>query len=207
MAQRRALRFAEDMASGVDDARGMAIIGGCMQVDILDLADKAARCVLRGGPFYTVEDWQDAAQEAAAAIYAAGDRTEGYLFLVAKSAICDWLRSWLRHPRGGALLDYLDYPDDSAPARLIDPVLFDTLARMLEMQRAAKVHEDVRYLQLRTRGYSTDGIAMEMCLSRRNVYAIRERLLPRLERIARGEIPPSRGELISAGKRKARAAC
>ena len=172
--------------------------------DILDLADKAARCVLRGRPFYTAEDWQDAAQEAAAAIYAAGDKPEGYLFLVAKSAICDWLRSWLRHPRGGALLDYLDYADDTAPARQINPALFDDLAQMLEVQRAAKIHEDVCYLQLRTRGYSTDGIALEMQLSRRRVYAIRERLLPRLERIARGEVPPTRGELISAGKKKAR---
>jgi len=154
--------------------------------DILDLSDRAARCVLGRG-HWTRQDWEDAKQEAAAAIWAEGDRHEGILFIAAKHAIIDWLRRWLRSPRGCEYLDYIDHarPPDAAP----DISHLASLAPWLEQQRAMKVNEDIRYLELIVQGYSTDGIALEMGLTRRRVYAIRERLLPRLERIARGETP------------------
>ena len=169
--------------------------------DILDLSDKAARCTLGRWRGWTCEDWQDATQEAATALLTVPpDKGEGYAFLVARSAIYTWLRSWLRHPRGGTLLDYLEYADESGAVR--DPSLvLPTLLPLLQTQGSTKAGEDTRYLSLRLAGYSTDGIALEMGLSRRRVYAIRERLLPRLDRIARGVVPPTRGEAIRAGKR------
>ncbi len=164
---------------------------------ILDLSDKAARTVLRGRPCWTAQDWEDAKQEAARAILEMkGEHREGVLFLQAKHAIIDWLRVWLRHPRGGTILDYLDYAEDAERVRAIS---IEPLRLLLRTQGAAKADEDMRYLALRLQGYSTDGIALEMGLSRRNVYAIRERLLPRLERLARGETPISRADAIRAG--------
>ena len=173
-----------------------------MQLDeILDLADKAARCTLRGRPIWTREDWQDATQEAAIAIWELRHQPEGYVFLAAKSAIYSWLRVWLRHPRGGSLLDYLDYADEKNTPRSLD--WLGSLAPHLHKQGSMKADEELRYLELRLLGFSTEGIAREMKLSRRNVYAIRERLLPRLERIARDEWPISRGDAIRRGRAKA----
>lgn len=172
------------------------------QNDVLDLADKAVRCTLRGRG--TLEDWEDAAQEAAAAIIQVpADKGKGYAFLAAKSAIYDWLRLWLRHPRGGTILDYVRYPQDERQAPTLE--YLPALLPLLEAQGSMKADEETRYLELRMCGYSTDGIALEMGLSRRRVYAIRERLLPRLERIARGKAPPTRSEAVKAGKRRARA--
>lgn len=168
----------------------------CQVVNILDLADKAARCAMRGHG--TVEDWEDATQEAAVAIWAACDKPEGVAFLAGKHAVYDWLRSWLRHPRGGTILDYLDYArEEHHPPRL---EYLNEIAPLLQAQGSMKADEEIRYLELRLRGYSTDGIALEMKLSRRNVYAIRERLMPRLERLSRGVIPPTRGDAIRAGR-------
>lgn len=173
-------------------------------IDILDLADKAARCVLRGRPCWAAQDWQDATQEAARAIWERvqerPDLHEGHLFLAAKSAIYDWLRVWLRHPRGGTLIDYLGYAqgENVRPATCLRE-----LAPLLRRQRSRKVSEDLRYLGLRMAGYSTDGIAQELGISVRNVYAIRERLLPRLERIARNEAAPARRITIREGSRAA----
>lgn len=169
---------------------------------ILDLADRAARCVLGRG-HWTRQDWEDAKQEAAAAIWSGGtNRHEGILFLTAKNAIIDWLRRWLRSPRG---CEYLDYIDHTRAAHAVpDTAYLAALAPWLEQQRAMKVQEDIRYLELRMQGYSTDGIALEMGLTPRRVYAVRERLLPRLERIARGEIPPTHGEAIRAGRARRR---
>jgi DNA-directed RNA polymerase specialized sigma24 family protein len=179
-----------------------ALLGGTMR-DILDLADKAARCTLRGNPYWTPEDWEDATQEAAAAIIALdADKGEGYAFLVAKSAIYSWLRLWLRHPRGGTLMDFLDYAHE--PAEPATHAYLDALRPALHAQGATKAAEDMRYLKLRLEGYSTDGIALEMGISRRRVYAIRERTLPRLERVARGVVPPTRSEAVKAGKARAR---
>ena len=174
-------------------------------IDILDLADKAARCVLGRRPRqWTKQDWEDAIQEGAAAIWALGiERYEGARFLAAKHAIIDWVHAWLRHPRGGTLLDYLDYTEDSSATG--DTIRLAILAPLLEVQRAKKVEEDIRYLELLTQHYSTDGIGMEMGLTRRRVYAIRERLLPRLERIARGEVPPTHSDAVRTGKAQHRA--
>jgi len=153
---------------------------------ILDLADKAVRCVMRRGQ-WSWEEWKDATQEAALAIVAHGPAHEGTLFLVAKHAIIDWLRSWLRTPRGAALFDWRDYKQGDGPDPAWDRRYLAELAPMLDAQRAEKSAEDIRYLELLLAGYSSDGIALELGISRRNVYAIRERLLPRLERLARGE--------------------
>ena len=169
--------------------------------DILDLADKAARCVFRGGRQCTPEDWQDAIQEAACGVVACmgkGETREGALFLAAKHAIYDWLRMWRSHPRGGTILDFLAY--DSDIPHVPDRRYLAALPPMLRQQRAKKIPEDMQYLALRVAGYSTAGIALEMRLSLRNVYAIRERLLPRLARIASHEIPISHGDAIRAGR-------
>lgn len=174
--------------------------------DILDLADKAARCVFRGGWQCTPEDWQDAIQEAACGIVAhmaAGEDREGVLFLAAKHAIYDWLRMWRRHPRGGTILDFVDY-EATAP-HVSDHRYLAALPPMLQQQRAKNIDKDMQYLTLRLAGYSTAGIALEMRLTLRNVYAIRERLLPRLARIACNEIPISYGDAIRAGRARAAA--
>lgn len=163
---------------------------------ILDLADKVARTTLGGKPGYTTEDWQDATQEAALKIWlvrqGAPHAGEGYLFNAARSAVYDWLRGWLRHPRGGTILDYLDYPaEDGAAGSRIDERQIDALAPMLAQARRKAygwterhIQQEIALLKLLLRGVSIDGIGMELGLSRRNVYAIRERLLPRLKRIA-----------------------
>ena len=156
---------------------------------ILDLADKAARCALRTYSAWTPEDWQDARQEAAAAIWRElrPGIGEGYLFCVAKSAIYDWLRAWLRHPRGGTILDYLDYPAETTDGANLDAridALFPLLARARGKRHGfatRHIQAEIAYLKLRVSGLSTAGIAQEMGLSERNIYAIRERLLPRLE--------------------------
>jgi len=161
---------------------------------ILDLADKAARCVLKGRPIFTAEDWEDAIQEGATAIcgLTREPHGDGLPFIAAKHAIIDWLRRWLYHhyPREGEWLEWRDYTQGQGPEPPWSHDYLASLAPLLEAQRAEKAEEDIRYLSLRVRGYSTDGVALEMGLTRRNVYAIRERLLPRLTRIARGEKPP-----------------
>lgn len=169
---------------------------------ILDLADKAARCVLRGRG--TLEDWEDATQVAACEIWKRltlrQDVGAGYLFVAAKSAICDWLRAWLPHRqlRGGTLLDNMDYGGPEQEHCAIAERLPE-LAPLLREQGATKVEQDLAYLTLVLQGYSTAGVGLELGLSQRNAYAIRERTIPRLERIARGDVPPSRGESVRAG--------
>ena len=162
---------------------------------IVNLADKAARVVLGGKPWYTPEDWQDAAQEAALKLWRVSqerdDVGEGYLFNAARIAIYDWLRTWLDYRRDGTILDYLDYAADEPAAPDLDAQI-DALAPRLDAARGKRhnaawhVAQELAYLKLVCRGVSTDGIAMELGLSRRNVYAIRERLVPRLTRIAAG---------------------
>lgn len=158
---------------------------------ILDLADKAARVVLGGRRWATAEDWEDATQAAAAEIVgvARPDVGEGYLFNVARKAIYEWLRTWLRHPRGGTILDFLDYSEQPDAPR--PPLDLDALAPLLLAARGKRhgfaahhIQEEIDYLRLLLDGRSIEGIGMEMGLSRRRVYALRERVLPRLERIA-----------------------
>lgn len=159
--------------------------------DILNLADKVARCVLGGHRCWGAEDWEDATQAAAVGICEALQKTdhEGYLFQSGKMQIYEWMRMWLRHPRGGTLLEYLAYAQiDNDPRDVA--IDLSKLRIMLQFQRAKKIDEDIAYLELRMAGRSTSGIALELGISERNVYAIRERLLPRLERIVRGENPP-----------------
>lgn len=175
---------------------------------VLDLADKAVRCVLGSNHYWEAEDWDDARQEAALQAWCATTRgtayNDGYVFNAARKGVYTWLRMWRHsHPRGGTLLDYLGYAQiDTDPYTVgID---LDKLRILLQFQQAQKVEEDIRYLELRLAGYSTAGIALDMGLSERNVYAIRERLLPRLERIMRGEDPPDRGAAISAAKARKR---
>lgn len=163
-------------------------------VELLNLAKKAASCVLRGHG--TREDWEDAVQEAAYGIVKCGDRHEGYLFLAAKSAVCDWLRTWLRHRRAGTILEWKHYTPQEPPA-LIE--CLPELTRRLAEQGATQPGRDLTYLSLLLQGYSTAGIAMEMGMTQRRVYAIRERLVPRLVRMSRGELPLSRSESVKRG--------
>lgn len=161
-------------------------------IDVLDFADKAARCVLGGRRCWTEEDWQDAVQEAAVGILEALQKSNhaGYCFRAGQRQIYEWMRAWLRsYPRGGTLLDYLEYAQIDNDPHEVD-IDLHKLRIMLQSQRAEKSDEDIAYIELRMAGRSTAGIAMELGISERNVYAIRERLLPRLERIARGENPP-----------------
>lgn len=165
---------------------------------ILDLADKAARCVLGAQHWPASEDWQDAIQEAAIKAWLASqqcaDAGEGYLFQVARAGVYDWLRAWLRHPRGGTILEYLNY---SQPADVDAPAL--DVARLAPALLSVRgkhsantnkhIAEEITYLTLLLERRSIAGIGMEMGLSRRRVYAIRERLLPRLERIAQSLSP------------------
>jgi hypothetical protein len=157
--------------------------------DILTLANKAMRAATRGHVLWTDNDRDDMRQEAAAAICAlAGERTDALCVHVAKHAIYDWMRFWLRTPRAGSLLDWVDYSAPPDPSWPLD--YLDALPPLLEAQRAEKVEEDMAYLRLRLQGYSIIGIAQELGITQRNAEAIRERTVPRLKRIARGEGPP-----------------
>lgn len=162
-------------------------------MDMLNLADKAARCVLGKHPYHwTSEDWQDAAQEAVCGILKADSENEGVAFTAAKHAIYDWLRLWLRHRSAGSLLEYVDFsPSDESSSPSLD---LEPLRQMLAQIRTGKVNpekieQEIRFLDLRRQGYSMAGVGLELGLTRRNTYAVRERLLPRLEMIARGEQP------------------
>ena len=167
-------------------------------MDILDVADKAVRCTLGRQPLrWNAEDWEDARQEALYGILKARSEHEAIAFTAAKHMIYDWMRLWLRHPRGGTILDYLDYavPEED---RKVEHTYLNDLRLMLSHVRSKNiqmktVEEEIRYLELIMMGYSTLGIGMEMRLSRRRVYAIRERLLPRLRKIAndRSSQPPT----------------
>lgn len=162
---------------------------------VLDLADKAARCVLRGNPVWTSEDWEDARQGAAIGIIEAmgreKDTGEGYLLNAAKHQIYEWMRSWLRHKRSGTLFDYVDYIADDSGHIMIDRDRIAGLMPMLERARIkvradthSKVQTEIQFLILLMEGYSIDGIALELGMSVRNTYAVRERLLPYLKDIA-----------------------
>lgn len=164
---------------------------------LLDLADRAARCILGRRPWaWTAEDWEDALQEAAAGVLDElrrhPDAHIGSLFMAATNEIRDWQRVWLRHRRGGTLLDYKDYAADverSASAITLDRIQQLAPALTWARQRISaatpgRVDRDIHFLWLMVKGYSIDGAALELGLSRRNTYAIREQLLPRLARLA-----------------------
>lgn len=156
-------------------------------MDILDLADKATRCVLGKHPhLWNAEDWQDAKQEAVCGILKARTAYEAVAFTAAKHAICDWLRVWLRHRSVGSIFEYIDFtaPDES----ISEPLDLEPLRVMLTEVRTGKIdHEkidqEIQFLALLRQGYSIEGIGIELGVSRRNAYAIRERLLPRLRMI------------------------
>lgn len=170
--------------------------------DILNLANKAVRTVTRGHRLWTMDDWADMQQEAALAILMLdGDSTEALCVHVAKHAAIDWMRLWLRTPRASIMLDWVDYGKPPASAWSLDYLA--ALPPLLTAQRAEKVDEDIAYLKLLLRGVSTAGIAMELGITERNVAAIHERLMPRLERIARGEGPPPWKVSLHDNSRKA----
>ena len=155
---------------------------------ILVLARKAAYGS-GSHPLWSHEDWEDAIQEAATAIVRlAPDAYEGVCVLAGKHAIYDWMRRWYNEPLRCPFDEAHDYahPDRDPPWPLD---YLDALAPLLSAQHAQKVDEDMAYLRLLLRGYSMVGIAQELGISIRNTFAIRERTIPRLERIARGEWP------------------
>ena len=171
-------------------------------MNFLDLADKAARCVLGRRPYlWSAEDWQDANHEAVCGILEAHTANEAIAFTAAKHAIYDWLHLWLRHRSAGSIFEYIDFtaPDES----ISEPLDLEPLRAMLADVRTRKANPDkidqeIRFLALLRQGYSIEGIGVELGISRRNVYAIRERLLPRLRMIANGDQPKRKEYIVSA---------
>jgi hypothetical protein len=189
--------------------------------EILSLADKAARTVLGPGAHYywQPEDWEDAKQAAATGILGAIARYaeneteglhEGWYFNAARHAIYDWWNMMRPRISFFPLLEYAhraresDGPEpppiDIDKLRSLVPFLARVRMKILP-STGSKIQEDIQYLWLRLQGYSMDGVGVEMNLSRRNTYAIRERLMPRLEMIRDGREPTPKPGIVSAASR------
>jgi hypothetical protein len=162
---------------------------------ILDAADHAARTIMGRGSRWWPEDWEDAKAEAVLGILETirkkPDAGPGYCYRAGVSSICDWLRLWLKGDRPFQLYEYIDdlIETDTTLSRAMLANL-PALVPMLRQQRQRwgpvlerSLEQEVRFLQLILDGYSIDGAALELGISIRNTYAIRERLLPRLKAI------------------------
>ena len=148
------------------------------------------------------EDREDARQEAALAILLALrrglDKARDYYFGAARKGVYLWIRTWLRPKRNTFPL--LDNVDEflAAETTMSEALLrnLDSLARLLRGQRtkerATTVGEialEVEYCRLVIQGYTTDEMAVRLRRTRRNISALRERVVPRLRMIADGKRP------------------
>jgi DNA-directed RNA polymerase specialized sigma24 family protein len=176
-----------------------------VSIDIADLSDKARRCVLPRYGLWQKADWDDAGQEAALGICIAlrlyPGKGPAYYFTAAKTAIYEWLRSRSRIVRSRSrivavrLLEWNQYHDHESKSRQISEEVTTELGQKLReaylKPDPESILQQVRYLCMVSEGYSMDGIALELGLSRRNAYAMREKLLPRLEMLA-NDLKPER---------------
>jgi DNA-binding CsgD family transcriptional regulator len=168
---------------------------------ILDIADKATRSTMRRGSRWWPEDWEDANGSAVLGVIEAirsGKTHPGTLFMAARYSIYDWMRNHVgnrdRHSSLEEWREELAQADTAISRSILKNI--DALVPLLKRQRCHssrirehKISEEVQFLRLSAQGYSIDGIAVELGISRRNTYAIRERLLPRLQMIAAQRTP------------------
>jgi hypothetical protein len=176
------------------------------------------RAMRRSRHMWREEERRDAQQEALVAILEVlsrkSDAGTGYLFRTALLEVWLWMRKCIRRRATIRLSPHIDRwaqsdePESSAVARLLAG--FGGLERMLRSQRVSpgvltegKVRNEIEFLRCLLEGCSVEEAAFRMAMTRRNAYAIRERLLPRLERIAAGMRPQKAEWRISENSLKA----
>jgi hypothetical protein len=172
---------------------------------IYSIAEHAVSVVMRRGNSWWPPDREDARQEAALAILLASrrglDKDRGYYFGAARKGVCMWIRAWLRPSRDTfplcAKVDELF----AAKTSMADAILrnLDSLAPLLRGQEVkkrkiaeAEIAVEVEYCRLMLKGYEVQEAGAILGRTRRNAYALRERVVPKLRRIADGKRPEAR---------------
>ncbi|HEV8525227.1 MAG TPA: hypothetical protein VGQ71_12060 [Terriglobales bacterium] len=177
-----------------------------MEADqIYAIADHAVKAVMSRTSDWWPADREDARQEAALAILLASrrglDKDRGYYFGAARKGVCLWIRLWLRPNRDTVPLlarveELLAAETSIADAMLRNLESLAPLLRGQEVKRRrcaeAAIALEVEYCRLMIDGYTTKEAAVRLGRSQRNTLALRERLLPKLRRIADGIRPEAR---------------
>jgi DNA-directed RNA polymerase specialized sigma24 family protein len=167
--------------------------------DIYSIADHAVSVVMRRGNSWWPPDREDARQEAALAILLASrrglDKDRGYYFGAARNGVCMWIRAWLRPSRDTFPLLARVEELVAAKTSMADAMLrnLDSLAPLLRGQEVkrrkiaeAEIAVEVEYCRLMLEGYTIDEAGAILGRTRRNTHALRERVVPKLRRIAEG---------------------
>ena len=172
---------------------------------IYSIAEHAVSVVMRRGNSWWPPDREDARQEAALAILLASrrglDKDRGYYFGAAKNGVCMWIRAWLRPNRDTfPLLANIEKLIE-AKTSMADAMLrnLDSLAPLLRGQEVkrrkvadAAIAMEVEYCRLMLEGYEIQEAGAILGRNRRNTYALRERVVPKLRNIAEGKRPEAR---------------
>jgi hypothetical protein len=173
--------------------------------DIYPIAKHAVATLMSRTSCWWPEDREDATQEAALAILLASrrglDKDRGYYFGAARNGVYMWMRAWLRSNRDTIPLlarveELLGTETSMAHAMLRN---LDSLAPLLRTQQVSRrkiaevaIAVEVEYCRLMIEGYTIDEAAVKLGRSRRNTFALRERIVPKLRRIAEGRRPEAR---------------
>src|SRR4029434_4985760 len=172
---------------------------------IYSIAEHAVSVVMRRGNSWWPPDREDARQEAALAILLASsrglDKDRGYYFGAARKGVYMWIRAWLRPSRDTFPLvakvdEWLASKTNMADAMLRN---LDSLAPLLRGQEVkrrkiaeAEIAVEIEYCRLIIEGYEIQEAGAILGRNRRNAYALRERIVPKLRRIAEGKCPEAR---------------
>jgi hypothetical protein len=154
---------------------------------------------MRRGNSWWPPDREDARQEAALAILLASrrglDKDRGYYFGAARYGVCMWIRAWLRpsrdtFPLADNVNEFLAAKTSMADAMLRNLESLAPLLRRQEVKRRkvaeAAIAVEVEYCRLMIEGYTIDEAGAVLGRTRRNTHALRERVVPKLRRIAEG---------------------
>lgn len=163
--------------------------------DIASHATRSARLVL-GLPWWTSEDWEDLHQEARFGVWRAQGEAEPTRFVYARRRVMTaWVRQVLaRNPANTMGLEYaeaLPVVEPDREAEGLDGEIAAAVANMLlasRKQRGPTITQvvllEVAVLDLLSRGYNSEGIAIELVISLDYVKRIRKHLKVVLSRAA-----------------------
>lgn len=167
---------------------------------IYSIAKHAVNAIMSRTSSWWLEDREDATQEAALAILLAsrrkGDKNRGYYYGAAKKGVYMWIRAWLRPRRNTFPLPAPIEQLLTAKTNIEETILrnLDSLAPLLRGQEVmnrksaeTEIALEIIYCRLMIEGYTIDQAAAKLNRTKRNTYALRERVIPKLSMITEGK--------------------